>query len=665
MAAKRPQRQGKRRKSIKGKILGSTALAVLVLVLASAGIMVYSTTNLTTTILLDSLQPMAREAAKTVEGNLHLLADRTMSLAADPRLTSPEADEAARKVALQEARQLYEFISLGLYSLEGTLVGGEGEASLAGDPMFSMLAETDNLTVDDPHSMDGQLAISMGMPVKQDGNTALYLVGNYKYDALADVVGAINVGRSGQAIIINQDGVIVAHPDAQMAGGGYNVYELDAGKSEQAVFDRMISGETGSATSRINGERSFVAFSPVRGTRWSLAIQVPVNDYMRLAYQAILQIFAVAFVMLLVTLFVVYRLSKKISLSLGQATQRIEKLADGDLRSEVEVAESRDELEVLSKSLKNTVGNVNTYLSEIEDILAHLARGDLNVEAGSDFRGDFVVIKDSLTHIIASLNGTMQQLNAATGRLSGTAQLLESQSGQLHSASMRQNDAVSQLVGEVENVKRNVDVVSDNTGETKQRMQAISETIADGTARMQELLDAMDAISRNANDISKVSKMIEDIAMQTNILALNASVEAARAGAAGKGFAVVAEEVRNLASKSAEAAQNTTEMIGISLHNIENGVALAGETSGSLEQISEESGAIATITDQLADSVQTQKRSLEEITQQMEEISMVTQQNMQSAEQTAEASGVLSDEAARLREIVERFNLKDEGGNEL
>ncbi len=659
MAVKSPGRPGKGRRSIKGKILGSTALAVLVLVLASAGIMIYSTTNLTSTILLDSLQPMAREAAKTVEGNLHLLADRTMALAADTRLTSPEADNAAREAVLQEAQQQYEFISLGLYSPEGALVAGVGEESLAGDPAFIMLAETDNLTVDDPHMLDGQLAISMGMPVKQDGNTALYLVGNYKYDALADVVSAINVGQSGQAIIINQEGVIVAHPNAEMASGGYNVYELDAGKSEQAVFDRMISGETGSATSRINGERSFVAFSPVRGTRWSLAIQVPVNDYMRLAYQAIIQIFAVAFVMLLVTLFVVYRLSKKISESLGQATRRIESLAEGDLRSEVQVADSRDELEVLSQSLKNTVGNVNSYLSEIEDILAHLARGDLNVQAGDDFRGDFVVIRDSLTRIIASLNGTMQQLNAATGRLSGTAQLLESQSGQLHSASMRQNDAVAQLVGEVENVKMNVDVVSDNTEETKRRMHSISETIAGGTARMQELLGAMDAISRNANDISKVSMMIEEIAMQTNILALNASVEAARAGAAGKGFAVVAEEVRNLASKSAQAAQNTTEMIGISLRNIETGVSLADETSGSLGQISEESGVIANITEQLAESVQIQKHSLEEITQQMDEISFVTQQNMQGAEQTAEASGVLSDEAARLREIVERFSLKN------
>ncbi len=652
----------KRRRSIKWQILGSTALAVLVLVLVSAAIMVYSTTNLTRTILLDSLQPMAREAAKTVEGNLHLLADRTMAIALDSRLTNPEADEEARMQALIQARGQYEFITLGLYNAEGKLLLADGKAvdSIAGDPIFALLKETGNLTVGDPENIEGQMGIMMGMPVKQGEDTAFYLVGGYKYDALADVIGGISVGKSGQAIIINQDGVVVAHPSADFVGGGSNVYEMDTGKTATSIYDRMISGETGSATGEVNGQQAFVAFSPVRGTRWSLAIQVPVKDYMYLAYQAIAQIFAVAMVMLILALLVVYRLSRKISLSLGHATKRIEGLAEGDLRSEVQVSESRDELEVLSKSLKSTVTSVNRYLTEIQDVLAHLAKGELNVQTSDDFRGDFVVVHDSLSHIITSLNGTMQEINGATVRLSHTAETLSGQSGQLHHASLRQSDSVVQLVSEVENIKGNVDAVLENTEETKRRMVAISETIQSGTAHMDDMLKAMDAISKNAGDISKVSKMIEDIAMQTNILALNASVEAARAGSAGKGFAVVADEVRSLASKSAGAAQSTTAMIDKSVQIIQAGVNLAGETSASLEQIAKESAAISAITDRLCESVETQKRSLEEVTQQMEEISNVTGQNLQSAESTAAASGELSTEAERLREMVGRFTLQDE-----
>lgn len=651
----------KKKRSINGRIMGAAAIAVLFLVIVCAAIMTLSMTRLTSTILLDTLQPMAREASKTVEANLHLLADRTMGIAGDLRLTSPTSGMGEKSRVLVEAREQYELYTLGLYSIDGALLIGEGEpaADIAADEMFPLLKETDNLTIGDPRVAKDQLGISIGMPVKQAGVTTAYLVGCYKYDMLSDVISGISVGKMGVAIILTQNGKVVGHPNQEIVKAGSNIYEMDSTPSAKVIFDRIISGETGATVGVVNQSNSFVAFAPVRGTLWALAIQIPTADYMYLAYNAIFQIFGIAFLMLILAMAIIYRLSKQISLSLNKTTGRIVMLADGDLQSAVVVTTSRDELETLSGSLKATVGSLNMYISEIKDVLAHLAQGNLNIEAGDNFSGDFIVVRESLTNIIDSLNSTMQQISSATVRLSGTADTLNGQSGELHQASVNQNEAMRQLKLEVEAVKENLEAVACNATETKSQVAQVTMKITGGTKQMHQLLDAMQAISSNADEISKVSKLIEDISFQTNILALNASVEAARAGAAGAGFAVVAGEVRALAGKSAEAAKSTTEMIDRSYAMIQTGAALAKDTADSLAQIADISETISGITDHLTHAVDTQERSLVEITDKVGDISALTNLNLQTAQDTAAISGELSQEADQLKRMVGQFTLRE------
>ena len=149
---------------------------------------------------------------------------------------------------------------------------------------------------------------------------------------------------------------------------------------------------------------------------------------------------------------------------------------------------------------------------------------------------------------------------------------------------------------------------------------------------------------------------------QTNILAINASIEAARAGEAGKGFSVVANEVKELASKSAEAAQSATDMVGNTRTIIQNGVKLTTDTAGSFRDISRVSEQISTISDQLVTAVQGQERALTVIEQRIDTFSAITDQNLQSASETKQSSGLLATEADTLRAHVKRFVLKEEKG---
>lgn len=179
---------------------------------------------------------------------------------------------------------------------------------------------------------------------------------------------------------------------------------------------------------------------------------------------------------------------------------------------------------------------------------------------------------------------------------------------------------------------------------------------------MANLSSAMDAISANTQEITKIAKGIEDIAFQTNILAINASVEAARAGEAGKGFSVVANEVKELAEKSAQAAQSATDIVNNTRSIIQAGVELTADTAGSLHAISDSSSHINEISDQLVAAVEGQKGALIVMEERIGAISSIADRNLQNAEGTEQSSGRLAKEAEELQSQVEKFVLKEESG---
>ena len=177
---------------------------------------------------------------------------------------------------------------------------------------------------------------------------------------------------------------------------------------------------------------------------------------------------------------------------------------------------------------------------------------------------------------------------------------------------------------------------------------------------MKEALDAMHDITRAANQISTIIKTIDDIAFQTNILALNAAVEAARAGAAGKGFAVVAGEVRSLATKSAEAANGTTELIDSAILSVKKGAHIVEEAANVIDEIVMGTKNVMGATEHITSAASAQAEELRDISEGMEQISVVVSTNSATAEESAAASEELFQQAATLKGLIERFRLREE-----
>ncbi len=661
------------KRSLNGRILRHTTFNILMLVVVCCVIMALSMQSLAKSILLDSLQPMARQSAKTMEANIHMLADRMMTIAADSRMNTVTSINGAegegtlrsndgltrenRMAVLEEAAEIYELYTIALYDLDGGLVLGIEDApeSLDGS-FFGLLKETDNLTTDSSTIFQGKLGIRMGMPVKENGETVLYVVGVYKYDTINDVISSINLGKTGMAYMVNEEGIVTGHPDQSLALNKSTLGQLSGGNGNAA--ERVTTGETGASEYPVDGKQMLVAFSPIRGTQWSLVIQIPESDYSSLINGAMLVSVLATMAVLVISMLLVLRLARSISSPVKSVTGRMVALSDGDLHTEVTPVYSGDELEVMTQTLDATLESVNRYISDIQQVLTRVADGDLRTGPQVDYKGDFALIRSSLCTITGSMNETLLGFRGAAARLAEMAAQMNGQSAQLHQASLEQNRSTEELVHEVTHVKERLVDVTESSGQTRVQTEEITRRVQGANEQMEALSSAMDDISANAQQITKIAKDIEDIAFQTNILALNAAVEAAHAGEAGRGFAVVAEEVRSLAAESGEAVQSTSVLIGGSVQDVNTGTAAAGDVISAVQIINECIQSIKMLMDDLARASVRQSEMIVSVEEGIQEIERVVQTNSAVAEESAAVSRELSDQAKTLNSLIGQFRVQ-------
>lgn len=319
---------------------------------------------------------------------------------------------------------------------------------------------------------------------------------------------------------------------------------------------------------------------------------------------------------------------------------------------------SDDEIGILAQSFDKTISRLKNYIGEISSTLESVASGDLTLQISQEYVGDFAVIRTSLNNILQNLNRTMSQIVSSSECVSGGASQMSSASQGLSQGAVEQTGAVEGLEQTMEEVVGRIRKTADNAGHAQKQAGDMGQHLADSNQKMQEMMAAMEKINDSSKEIGKIIKAIEDIAFQTNILALNASVEAARAGAAGKGFAVVSEEVRDLAGKTAEASKSTAALIERSITAVQEGTRIAGATAKQLEGAVAEAQRIVGTINNIAADARTQADAMGQIEGQISQISSVTQTNSATAQESSATSEELSAQAGLLRELVKTFHLR-------
>lgn len=650
--------------SIQTKIaLNSVVLVVIALLLLGIGSV--AITVVTCMSMVESeMQKVVDVASSRVEWELKAYMNVANDLGANQTLTNPDSTVAEKQAVLDNWTSRYGFERCNLIDSEGIALNGTSYA----DREYFQAAMQGQSFVSDPlvSKTTGEYTIIISAPLYINRQPAgcVYVVPNEEF--LNDIMRTINLSINSVAYMVNNKGDIIAHPNMEEAhsGDGWEISDDDQDPGYEAINDmhaKMVNGETGYTTYSIAGRTVAAAYHPVNSTNgWSMVIQAPVTDFLGQVYTAVVMILVVAVVAIAGATVMSIWTGKRIGRPIKLCTERIDRLARGDLTSPVPEVKLRDETGILAESTATTVHKLNNIINDVGRILSAMASGNFAVntkECSTFYAGDFRKIIEYMDQIKIELTHTLNDIDISSDQVYTGAEQVAAAATNLSQGTTEQASSVQELAATLRVIAEQVNETSMNCTKAKDRVSESATYVNEAIEEMKYLSVAMNNISNTSDQIGNIIKTIEDIAFQTNILALNAAVEAARAGEAGKGFAVVAEEVRNLASKSADAAKDTTDLIEQSMQAVAEGMTKATATSTALQNVGTKAALAEEIVGKIAEASLTQSASLAQVDIGVEQISVVVQRNAATSEESAASAEELSSQATMLKNMVKEFKL--------
>lgn len=643
------------------------AIAIIIAsVLITAGVSIAENAVYNNTVGYERVNSASDDLKKQVQQMLTRSEQNAVSISQNYRLISALSDKDfdAMKAALDELNQYLKADTISITDTEGNVVIRQHEPAKFGDNILKQsnvqqALKGEILTTMEPGALV-KLSCRTGAPVRNESGRIIgTVVTGYTFEnaAVLDELKALH----------NTELTIYAGNESIATTIIQNGERMTAAQLDESVAKTVLEeGKPYAGSTDISGHSYITKYDPLLDAEGKVVgaifVGLSKDDATKATKATLLHLSLTSLLIIAVCCFLLVRfVNRNIKKPMDMLTDVSNKLAMGCL--EVDIIDSsaakNDEIALLTGAIARMISQLKAYISDISHVLSAISHNDVTVKSSVEYMGDFASIGTSLKNISSSLNRTLLVINAAAEQVRIGTEQVASGAQELAAGSSEQAASVEELSNSIEKVAQQAQENLAAVAVASEAVRKASEDVGAGNAHMNQLIEAMEDIRSVSNQIANITKLIEDIAFQTNILALNAAIEAARAGAAGQGFAVVADEVRNLAAKSAEAAQQTSELIQTSVQRVSKGAEITTQTAQIFQTVNASAAQIDHSFSKIKQSSTDQSYAIEQIKQGISQVSAVVQTNAATAEENSATSEEMSAQAATLRAEVQKFKLKD------
>ncbi|MFR8069322.1 MAG: methyl-accepting chemotaxis protein [Clostridium sp.] len=497
----------------------------------------------------------------------------------------------------------------------------------------------------------GKLCVSVTTPVYNGSRVDGILIMDLSMTQLSDFLDQLSFGETGQVILLSADNTILGIENKELLGKNFKEINIS-----ENLASKLENPDSTVIRCEISGKDIMGTTTRLSGGGWNVLAFMSVQEYNAQTVKSIINLVLILMVNTLIVVVVSCGLIRKKLKPISELNEDLKAISEGKLKVSM-TYESEDEVGEMAEALRMCSKNLSAYVDEIDRLMTHLADSDLTAVPQVEFMGDFIPIQSAISQSMEKLTELMRGISEAADQVSASSDQVSDGAQALAQGATEQASSVEELTNTISELSVTVRENSEMARLASENVTRVNGEIVESSNKMEQSLKLMEEIRTSAGKVDEIIKSIENIAFQTNILALNAAVEAARAGQAGKGFAVVADEVRNLAAKSAEASQATTELIGNMVFSIKKGSESMMETKQYMDNVVSDAAEITEVFRKISQASEQQSVSVAQVTQGADQISGVVQTNSATAEQSAAASEELSGQAQMLKDMISQFKL--------
>ncbi len=508
----------------------------------------------------------------------------------------------------------------------------------------------------------GAMILSMYCPIFEKNKCIGYVGAGVYADNLMDALLELDIQGlpNSEYVFINvETGVYLYHQKEELL----NTETTDLGYLEiRKRVQSEKSEQPGTYTYQDeNGMEQLVVYQYLADRDWLFMVRDNTREVYRIVSDIRLKVGLICAAVTMLIILCVIGMMRWVGRSLLKVERAIGQLGRLELEADKELPPlygRDDEIGSIARTTHALCERLRLTIDDIGRILGEMAGGNIAVDVEykkSYYIGDFKKLANSLTTIRTKLLGLIQNIAKVSNRVTNEAEQVSQNAVSLLHGVRTQEASVSRLTQSAQDIVDQIHSSADNCAEAQSLADKTARYTVEANQKMERLTNAMDDIAHSSEEIKKITHVIEDIAFQTNILALNASVEASRAGSAGKGFAIVAEEVRELALKSAEAVNDTVSLISRSIQDVHTGMEATSKVADIMRVIGDCNSSIQEQMHGIADASAKQSDMVTRVDKEIEEISHVVQDNSVAVNQSADALQKLSEDAKELNYLVGQF----------